>query len=128
VDIHGVHDRVPAVNAEQLAHAIVGDGITEADYRQALKVAYESSPISSVATWTSPVLLIHADDDRNVQFHQTVDLKRRLQAKGVSVEEVVIPDDIHDFLRWQSWRTVTTATGGFFEQRFMRRPGGSSPP
>ena len=44
------------------------------------------------------MLLIHADDDRNVQFHETVDLKRRLQAKGVSVEEVVIPDDIHDFL------------------------------
>ena len=83
VDIHGVHDRVPAVSPEQLAHALVGDGITEADYEQALKVAYESSPISSVATWKSPVLLIHADDDRNVQFHQTVDLKRRLEAKGV---------------------------------------------
>jgi dipeptidyl aminopeptidase/acylaminoacyl peptidase len=127
VDIHGVHDRVPAVSAEQLAHAIVGDGITEADYKQALKVAYESSPISSVATWRSPVLLIHADDDRNVQFHETVDLKRRLQAKGVSVEEVVIPDDIHDFLLWQSWRTVTTATGEFFERQFMSRGPGSNP-
>ena len=31
VDIHGVHDRVPAIGAEQLAHALVGDGITEAD-------------------------------------------------------------------------------------------------
>ena len=127
VDIHGVHDRVPAINAEQLAHAIVGDGTSEADYRQALKVAYESSPISSVATWKSPVLLIHADDDRNVQFHQTVDLKRRLHERGVSVEEVVIPDDIHDFLLWRSWRTVTTATGEFFEKRFMNRASGSSP-
>jgi dipeptidyl aminopeptidase/acylaminoacyl peptidase len=127
VDIHGVHDRVPAVNAEQLAHALVGDGIGEADYRQALKVAYESSPISSVATWKSPVLLIHADDDRNVQFHQTVDLKRRLQERGVSVDEVVIPDDIHDFLLWRSWKTVTTATGEFFEKRFMNRASGSSP-
>jgi dipeptidyl aminopeptidase/acylaminoacyl peptidase len=127
VDIHGVHDRVPAVNAELLAHALVGDGIGEAEYRQALKVAYESSPISSVATWKSPVLLIHADDDRNVQFHQTVDLKRRLQERGVSVDEVVIPDDIHDFLLWHSWKTVTTATGEFFEKRFMNRPSGSSP-
>jgi dipeptidyl aminopeptidase/acylaminoacyl peptidase len=127
VDIHGVHDRIPAVNAEQLARAIVGDGITEADYRQALKVAYESSPISSVATWKSPVLLIHADDDRNVQFHQTVDLKRRLEEKGVSVEEVVIPDDIHNFLLWQSWKTVTTATGEFFERRFLAKPAGSQP-
>ena len=127
VDIHGVHDRVPALTPEQLAHAIVGDGITEDDYEQALRVAYRSSPISTVATWTSPVLLIHADDDRNVQFRETVDLKRRLQTKGVNVEEVVIPDDIHDFLLWRSWRTVTTATGEFLERRLMGRPAGSSP-
>src|SRR6185295_16439291 len=43
VDIHGVHDRLPAINSTQLAHAIVGDGITEADLKQALKVQYESS-------------------------------------------------------------------------------------
>jgi acetyl esterase/lipase len=97
------------------------------DDGQALKVAYESSPISSVATWKSPVLLIHADDDRNVQFHQTVDLKRRLQERGVSVDEVVIPDDIHDFLLWRTWLTVTTATGEFFEKRFMNRASGSGP-
>ena len=127
VDIHGVHDRVPAINPEQMAHALVGDGITDADYRQALKVAYESSPISAVPTWKSPVLLIHADDDRNVQFHQTVDLKRRLQERGVSVEEVVIPDDIHDFLRWRSWQTVTTAAGAFFERQLVKRAPGSSP-
>jgi dipeptidyl aminopeptidase/acylaminoacyl peptidase len=127
VDIHGVHDRVPAINPEQMAHALVGDGITDSDYRQALKVAYESSPISAVPTWKSPVLLIHADDDRNVQFHQTVDLKRRLQERGVRVEEVVIPDDIHDFLLWRSWKRVTTATGEFFEKQFMKRAAGSSP-
>ena len=35
----------------------------------------------------------------------------------MSVEEVVIPDDIHDFLLWRSWKTVTTATGEFFEKQ-----------
>ena len=49
VDMHGVHDRLPAVSPDQLARAMVGDGITESDLRQALKVAYESSPISAVA-------------------------------------------------------------------------------
>jgi dienelactone hydrolase len=44
VDIHGVHDRLPAVNAMQQARAIAGDTISEADLRQALKVAFESSP------------------------------------------------------------------------------------
>ena len=38
VDIHGVHDRLPAINPTQLAQRLVGDGLTEADLRQALKV------------------------------------------------------------------------------------------
>jgi hypothetical protein len=54
-----------------------------------------------------------------VQFHQTVDLKRRLLEKGVSVEEVVIADDIHDFLLWRSWQTVTTAVGQFLEKPLL---------
>lgn len=128
VDIHGVHDRLPAVNAELLSRALVGDGISEGEYRQMLKVAYDSSPIASVATWKSPVLLIHADDDRNVQFHQTVDLKRRLlDKKSVQVEELVIPDDIHDFLLWRTWRAVTTAAGEFFERRLLRGAAPSQP-
>jgi dipeptidyl aminopeptidase/acylaminoacyl peptidase len=116
VDVHGVHDRLPAVNAGQLAHAMVGDGITEADIKQALKVEYESSPIAAVPTWKSPVLLIHGDDDHTVEFHQSVDLERRLQAKGVKVEELVLPDDVHDSLLWQHWKMSITAMAQFFEK------------
>jgi dipeptidyl aminopeptidase/acylaminoacyl peptidase len=116
VDIHGVHDRVPAVNAAQQARAIAGDSITEADLRQAVKVAFESSPIAAVPTWKSPVLLIHGDDDRTVDFHQTVDLERRLLAKGVKVESLVLPDDVHDSLLWRNWRTAISAMSEFFER------------
>ena len=122
VDIHGVHnwDRQGRA-APNLSAALAGDGMTQADLERVARVTYESSPVSSVATWTSPVLLVHADDDRNVEFHQTVDLEQRLLAQGVSVDALVIPDDIHDFLLWRSWRTVATATGAFFEKRFMNR-------
>jgi dipeptidyl aminopeptidase/acylaminoacyl peptidase len=120
VDIHGVHDRLQAVNTEQLARAIVGDGISEADVKQALKVAYESSPISAVGTWKSPVLLIHGDDDRTVNFHQTVDLKRRLLDKGVRVEELVLPDDVHDSLLWRNWTKTISAMAQFFEETLRR--------
>jgi dipeptidyl aminopeptidase/acylaminoacyl peptidase len=116
VDIHGVHDRLPAVNATQQARAIAGDGITEADVRQALKVAFESSPIAAVPTWKSPVLLIHGDDDRTVDFHQTVDLERRLLARGVKVESLVLPDDVHDSLLWRNWTTAISAMSEFFER------------
>jgi dipeptidyl aminopeptidase/acylaminoacyl peptidase len=122
VDIHGVHDRVPAVNAIQQARAIAGDGITEADLRQATKVAFESSPIASVPSWKSPVLLIHGDDDRTVDFHQTVDIERRLLAKGVKVESLVLPDDVHDSLLWRNWRTAIAEMSEFFERTLQRKP------
>jgi dipeptidyl aminopeptidase/acylaminoacyl peptidase len=126
VDLHGVHDRLPPVNANQLAHAIVGDGITEADLKQALKVEYESSPIAAISTWKSPVLLIHGDDDHTVEFHQSVDIERRLTAKGVKVEELVLPDDVHDSLLWQHWKMSITAMGEFFERTLQPRPAQAS--
>jgi dipeptidyl aminopeptidase/acylaminoacyl peptidase len=123
VDIHGVHnwDR-QGRPAPDLKSALAGDGISQADLEEAARVTYQSSPVSAVPTWRSPVLLIHADDDRNVEFHQTVDLKQRLAAQGVKTEELVLPDDIHDFLLWGSWLRVTTATGEYFERAFLRRP------
>jgi dipeptidyl aminopeptidase/acylaminoacyl peptidase len=121
VDIHGVHDRLPATSAVQQARAIAGDGPGEAELRQALKVAFESSPIAAVSTWKSPVLLIHGDDDRTVDFHQTVDLERRLLAKGVKVESLVLPDDVHDSLLWRNWSTEISAMSQFFERTLQAR-------
>lgn len=122
VDIHGVHDRLPAVNTTQLARAIAGDGITEADLKAALKVSFESSPIAAVPAWKSPVLLIHGDDDRTVDFHQTVDLARRLREKRVHVEELVLPDDVHDSLLWRNWTKTVSAMSRFFEQTLEPAP------
>ncbi len=120
VDIHGVHnwDRQGRA-APDMKSALAGDGITEADLKDAARVTFESSPVSSVGTWKSPVLLIHGDDDRNVEFHQTVDLEQRLLERGVHVETLVIPDDIHDFLRFASWRAVTAAAGEFLERQLL---------
>jgi dipeptidyl aminopeptidase/acylaminoacyl peptidase len=116
VDVHGAHDRLAAINTTQLAHALVGDGLTEEDLRRALKVQFESSPIAAVPTWKSPVLLIHGDDDRTVEFRQSIDLKRRLEGKGVHVEELVLPDDVHDSLLWRNWVASITAMSHFFEK------------
>jgi dipeptidyl aminopeptidase/acylaminoacyl peptidase len=116
VDVHGAHDRIPTITTEQLARAIAGDGTTESELRQAIKVAYEASPIAAVATWKSPVLMIHGDDDRTVNFRQTIDLRRRLLDKGVRVEELVLPDDVHDSLLWRNWIKSISAMARFFEQ------------
>ena len=82
-------------------------------------VSYQSSSISEIENWTSPVLLIHGDDDRNVAFSQTVGLVQLLRAQGVPHELIVFPDDVHDFLLHERWLTTFGATDRFFDRYLM---------
>jgi len=59
-------------------------------------VSYKSSAISAIDTWKSPVLLIHGDDDRNVQFSQTTGLVQLLRAHNIYHELIVYTDDTHE--------------------------------
>jgi dipeptidyl-peptidase-4 len=59
-------------------------------------ISYKSSTISAIDTWKSPVLLVHGDDDRNVQFSQTTGLVQLLRAHHVPFELIVYPDDTHE--------------------------------
>ena len=108
VDIHGVHDLT-------LPEGLVRYEKSP-DLARARDIAWKSSPISYISTWRSPVLLIHGDDDRNVQFGQTVDLVRRLSQAGRKFEEIVIPDDTHHFLRNANQLRVDQATADFFDR------------
>ena len=120
VDIHGVHARATAPSPELEVQALVEDGVTKALIDEAVKVAWEASPVAWVKSWNSPVLLIHGDDDRNVRVEQTIDLAQRLRGAGVSFEEMVIPDDIHDFLAYRNWERVDLATIAFFERTLLK--------
>ncbi len=82
----------------------------------AARVALESSPMASVKTWKSPVLLIQGDDDRNVAFSQTVTMAAALRAQGVPFEEHVFPDEIHGFLLHRSWVTAYGLSADFFNR------------
>ena len=121
VDIHGVHDFTAAESGAGAAlRAAIGSPSTKFepnDREEALAVAWRSSPVASVAGWSSPVLLIHADDDRNVRFSETVDLVRRLQARGVPYEELVVVDDTHHFLLHANQLRVDRAIAEFLERR-----------
>ena len=79
-------------------------------------VSYQASSVSEVENWTSPVLLIHGDDDRNVAFSQTVGLVQLLRAQGVPHELIVFPDDVHDFLLHERWLITFDATDDFFDR------------
>ena len=115
VDYHGVHDW-----SYDVAEIYTGGRTRyeQGDRKQAEKVAYESSPVASMKTWRSPVLLIHGDDDRNVYFHETVDLANRLEDKGVPYEELVLPNEIHGFLRHASWLQADQATVEYLQRQF----------
>jgi dipeptidyl aminopeptidase/acylaminoacyl peptidase len=96
VDLHGVHDW----NLEVTNTAPARDR----EKRQAAeKLAFESSPMASIGTWKSPVLLIQGDDDRTVAFAQTVQLAQALRKQGVPFAQLIFPDEVHDFLVHADW-------------------------
>jgi dipeptidyl aminopeptidase/acylaminoacyl peptidase len=114
VDLHGVHDWTSEHSG--FFGRFGTERYEKGDADQAKVVAWQSSPVSDLRKWTSPVLLIQGDDDRNVDFHQTVDLARRLEALHVPYEELVIPNEIHGFLRYASWLEADSATVDFLDK------------
>jgi dipeptidyl aminopeptidase/acylaminoacyl peptidase len=111
VDFHGVHDWSAFLSRWE-------DGAAQApDLKEAQKLAFDSSPVASVATWKSPVLFMHGDDDRNVPFSQTNDLIQRLRQRNVEIEQIIFPDEIHDFLLWRTWVKGYKATAEFFDRK-----------
>jgi len=110
VDLHGVHDW----NME--VHHFVPAYDPDANPNVA-RLAFESSPLASIKTWRSPVLLIQGDDDRNVPFSETVHLAEALRKQGVYFEELVFPDEIHDFLMHKSWLAAYHASADFLDRK-----------
>lgn len=92
------------------------------DRAEALKIAWQSSPVASIDKWRSPVLLVQGDKDHTVRFHQTVDLADRLGARHVPFKELVIPNEIHTFLRYHSWYKADAATADFFNRYLHGKP------
>jgi dipeptidyl aminopeptidase/acylaminoacyl peptidase len=80
------------------------------------QVAWDSSPLSSIKDWHSPVLVVQGDDDRNVPFAQTVELIQALRRQGVEFEQIVVPDEVHDSLLYHTWESFFEATADFFHR------------
>ncbi|HEY2824371.1 MAG TPA: prolyl oligopeptidase family serine peptidase [Gemmatimonadales bacterium] len=88
-------------------------------------VSYQSSTISAIDTWKSPVLLEQGDDDRNVQFSQMVGLVQLLRAHNVYYELMVHPDETHEMLLHSRWLAIYNRMDGFLD-RFVRHAGGNA--
>ncbi len=79
-------------------------------------VTFKSSAVSAIDGWKSPVLLVHGDDDRNVEFSQTVGLVQLLRARNVYHELIVIPDDLHESMLHKNWVDTWERTDQFLKR------------
>lgn len=86
-------------------------------------VNFQSSAVSRIRDWTSPVLLVHGDDDRNVAFAQTVGLVQLLRAHDIPFELIVFPDEVHSFLVHARWLETFNAMDDFFDRTLIRKEG-----
>ncbi|HMQ06039.1 MAG TPA: prolyl oligopeptidase family serine peptidase [Saprospiraceae bacterium] len=112
VDIHGVHDLSSRLEEPK--------GYEKApDFAEALKTAWYSSPLAYLDTWTSPVLFIHGDDDRNVDVKHTTDLIRRFDERKMPYEYLIIPDDSHHWMKFTNLVKVNEATVAFLKKKLV---------
>jgi dipeptidyl aminopeptidase/acylaminoacyl peptidase len=119
VDIHGVHDW----------NVVVRNFVETYDPRarqDTARLAFDSSPMASLDGWRSPVLLIHGDDDRNVPFSETVTLAEELRKRGVELEQLIFPDEIHGFLLHRRWVQALEASADFLQRKLGGKQTGTT--
>jgi dipeptidyl aminopeptidase/acylaminoacyl peptidase len=115
VDFHGVHDWNVGIKTFVPTYSSL-------EHPEEAKLAFQSSPLASVRKWRSPVLVIHGDDDRNVSFAETVALVEALRARGVDVEQLVFPDEVHGFLMHSTWLQAYSAAADFLDRKLGGAP------
>ncbi len=106
VDFHGVHSMLRSLPGNLSPDA-------QAAARQ---LQWDSSPMGAIDRWRSPVLLIHGDDDRNVDYSQSLLLARELAARRIPYRELVFPNERHSFLVHAHWLASFRAAEAFLDE------------
>jgi dipeptidyl aminopeptidase/acylaminoacyl peptidase len=108
VDFHGVHEWYLEDNrADWLRGSL-------AQQERIAAGAHASSPMAGIDNWRSPVLLIAGDDDPDVAYAQTPTLADALRARNVPVQELIFPDEVHDFILYHDWLASYERAADFF--------------
>ncbi|HYE28071.1 MAG TPA: prolyl oligopeptidase family serine peptidase [Allosphingosinicella sp.] len=111
VDFHGVHSMLRPLAST----------LSPAAQAAARQLQWDSSPLAAIERWRSPVLLVHGDDDRNVDFSQSLLLARELAARRIPFRELVFPNERHSFLIHAHWLASFRAADAFLEEELMRK-------
>jgi dipeptidyl aminopeptidase/acylaminoacyl peptidase len=83
---------------------------------EATKRGFDSSPIATIDQWHSPVLVVQADDDRNVPLQQSLELIEDLRLHHIDHDEIMMPNEIHDLARYSSWIALFKATDAYLNR------------
>jgi dipeptidyl aminopeptidase/acylaminoacyl peptidase len=89
--------------------------------RDDARVAFQSSPMAAVRGWRSPVLIVQADDDRDVPYAQAPELVTALRAQGVDLEQIILPDETHEPLLYRHWIRFFQATAEYLNRHLIAR-------
>lgn len=82
----------------------------------AARLAHDSGAVAHMDGWRAPVLLMLGAADPIVEVDQTTALAARLRRKGIPLETLVIPDEVHFLLRSAAWNEVLTAARDYFDR------------
>jgi dipeptidyl aminopeptidase/acylaminoacyl peptidase len=67
------------------------------------------------------VLLVQADDDRDVPSQQATALIEDLRSHNIDHDVIMIPNEIHDMARYSSWMMLFNAADTYFDQHLDKR-------
>lgn len=91
---------------------------TPEDERQA--VFRERSPLSRADRITSPLLLIHGDEDTVVPIQQSWEIKEKMDGSGADVEMIVLEGEGHMFKRAESYQTIVLQGERWWQKTLLR--------
>ena len=57
--------------------------------------------------------------DGDALLPQSIDLAAGLRARGIPVEQLMLPDEVHFLLRHQSWNRTFQATRDYLDRHLM---------
>jgi dipeptidyl aminopeptidase/acylaminoacyl peptidase len=86
---------------------------------EATRRGFDSSPIATIDQWHSPVLVVQADDDRNVPLQQSLELIEDLRLHHIDHDAIVMPNEIHDLARYSSWMALFKATDAYLNRHLQ---------
>jgi dipeptidyl aminopeptidase/acylaminoacyl peptidase len=90
------------------------DPLDRADSRDR-KVEKESSPIQGITRRSSPLLLLHGEDDETVPLSHSLRLARRYRQSSATVECIPLPGISHELLGSRAWRPIFERSLAFFD-------------